>query len=300
MPFSSATGRTGAGDEPRAGAVGEPPAGVGDEPRAGAVGEPRAGRVASLAGEPVRPRAPDPEPGNAGRIAELQRLLVETEGVEEFLHGLAVLAAGLLPGGLSCGMALEAEGRHMTAACSDEVASQVDEVQYLLEDGPCPEALRHRQVVGLEDTAAPGTWPGFASQAAAYGIRSCLSLPLTAAGRVIGALNLYSTVPHAFGAAEREQAVEFAQHAAGALAVASRLAAYTALTCQLRASLATRAVIDQALGVIMARWGCNQAAAFGLLRAESQQRNIKLRDLAREIVTAASGEQPQPPPFARA
>src|SRR5215467_7720125 len=64
-------------------------------------------------------------------VAELQQLLVATEGVEDFLQGLASLAAGLLSGGLSCGVAVEADGKPVTAACSDEVASQIDEVQYL-------------------------------------------------------------------------------------------------------------------------------------------------------------------------
>jgi GAF domain-containing protein len=248
-----------------------------------------------LTGEPAN------EPASrdvVGSIAELQRLLLETQGVDEFLHGMAVLAAGLLPGGLSCGMAVETDGKPTTAACSDEVASQVDEVQFLLGEGPCLDALRDQKPVSVEDTAGTPRWPGFAPQAAAYGIRSCLCLPLAAGGSTIGVLNLYSRVPCAFGPGDVERAGEFAGHASGALAVASRLAAYTALTDQLRASLVSRAVIDQALGVIMGQKRCTQAEAFAILRTASQKRNIKLRELAREVVTEVSGEPPQPPPFA--
>jgi putative methionine-R-sulfoxide reductase with GAF domain len=233
-------------------------------------------------------------------VAELQRLLVATESVEDFLQGLAALAAGLLSDGLSCGVAVEADGKPVTAACSDEVASQIDEVQYLLGEGPCLVALRDQKVVSVEDTAQTGKWPGFAPQAAAYGIRSCLSVPLTSTDRPMGALNLYSPVPRAFGSDDVRRAEEFAGHASDALAVASRLAAYTSLVDQLRTSLVSRAVIDQALGVIMGQKRCTQSEAFGILREASQQRNIKLRELAREVVTEVSGEPPQPPPVAGA
>jgi GAF domain-containing protein len=230
-------------------------------------------------------------------ITELQHLLLETEDVEKFLQGMVGLAARLVVGGLSCGMTLATDGKPLTAACSDEIASQVDEVQYMLDEGPCPEALRARHGVRVHDTVDEIRWPGFAAHAAAFGIRSCVSLPLMIDGKPVGALNCYSRAPGAFGSAETQRAENFALNASAALAVATRLAAYSALTDQLRASLATRAVIDQAIGVIMAKECCTQAEAFGILRTASQKRNLKLREIARKIVSSVSGEQPEPPPF---
>ena len=58
-----------------------------------------------------------------------------------------------------------------------------------------------------------------------------------------------------------------------------------------------RAVIYQALGVIMAQERCTQAKAFEILRTASQNTNLKLRDVAAAIVTSVSGEPPQPHPF---
>jgi AmiR/NasT family two-component response regulator len=78
------------------------------------------------------------------------------------------------------------------------------------------------------------------------------------------------------------------------LSLALRLASYAALTDQLRSSLASRTVIDQAIGVIMAQERCTQTRAFDLLRSASQNRNVKLRDIAAAIVTSVSGEPPQP------
>jgi GAF domain-containing protein len=156
--------------------------------------------------------------------------------------------------------------------------------------------MRHGHLVRIEDTADAAQWPKFEGQAATQGIRSCLALPLIADGKPVGALNLYARTAAAFGTAETRRAENFAENASGALALALRLASYAALTDQMRSSLASRAVIDQAIGVIMAQERCTQARAFAMLRTASQNGNVKLRDIATAIVTSVSGERPQPPP----
>ena len=115
---------------------------------------------------------------------------------------MAVLAARLVGGGLSCGMTMQPNGRPVTVACSDPVAARVDEVQYELDDGPCLHAMRDGHMVRIEDTADKAGWPEFEAQAASHGIRSCLALPLNADGKPVGALNLYARAASAFGAAE--------------------------------------------------------------------------------------------------
>jgi GAF domain-containing protein len=235
---------------------------------------------------------------NEGNIRELHRALLSTQGVEEFLHELAVLAARLVGGGLSCGMTMQPDGKPATVACSDPLAARVDEVQYQLDDGPCLHALRNGCVVRIEDTAEKARWPEFEAQAAAYGIRSCLALPLNADGKPVGALNLYAREASAFGPAEARRAENFAENASGALSLAIKLASHAALIEQLRSSLASRGVIDQALGIIMAREQCTQDRAFAIMRAASQNTNVKLRDIASAVVTSITGEPPRSaPPF---
>ena len=231
-----------------------------------------------------------------GNLGELHGALLSTEGVEEFLHETAVLAAGLVRGGLSCGMTMQPNGRPLTVACSDPVAARVDEVQYELDDGPCLHAMRDGHMVRIEDTAEKARWPEFEAQAASHGIRSCLALPLNTDGKPVGALNLYAREASAFGTAESRLAENFAHNASGALSLATRLASHAALIEQLRSSLASRGVIDQALGIIMAREHCTQERAFAILRAASQNSNVKLRDIAASVVTSVTGEPPQPPP----
>jgi GAF domain-containing protein len=229
-------------------------------------------------------------------LKALHDALVNTEDVEQFLHEMAVLAARLVGGDLACGMTMRSSGRPVTVACSDPVAATVDRVQYELDDGPCLHAMRDGHVVHIQDTADKARWPEFERRAAAHGIRSCLALPLRAEGRRIGALNLYARDAAAFGAAEARRAADFAENASGALTLAIRLASHAALIEQLRASMASRTAIDQALGIVMAREQCTQARAFAILRSASQNSNKKLRDIASAIVTSVSGEPPQPSP----
>ena len=97
----------------------------------------------------------------------------------------------------------------------------------------------------------------------------------------------------AFGPAETARAEQFAGHASGALTLALRMASCNDTNDQLRSSMVSRAVIDQALGVIMATERCPQDRAFAVLKTVSQNTNVKIRDLAASIVTSVSGEPPR-------
>jgi GAF domain-containing protein len=234
-------------------------------------------------------------------LAELQRALLTTDSVEQFLHELALLAARAVGAGdgdpdpMSCGMALRQRGRPAPAtACSDPLASGADQVQYQSGDGPALHVLRHAGAVNVHDTATDGRWPRFGRQAASLGIRSCYAAPLIYEGDPAGALMLYARRPGAFGPEQARRADKFARHAGGALTLSLRMASCADQNDQLRSSIVSRAVIDQALGVIMATERCPQDRAFALLRSTSQNTNVKLRDLAATIVTRVSGEPPGP------
>jgi GAF domain-containing protein len=228
-------------------------------------------------------------------LAGLQKALLDTETPQQFLHELAVLAARTVSDGLSCGMALQYRGsRQATAtAGSDQVAADADAAQLEAGDGPAVHALRTVAPAGVDDTAADQRWPRFSRQAAALGIGSCYAVPLVSDGVAVGALALYARKPGAFGDVETGRADELARHASGALTLSLRMASCADQNEQLRSSIVSRAVIDQALGVIMATEHCPQDRAFAMLRSVSQNTNVKLRDLATTIVTNVSGEPPK-------
>jgi len=225
----------------------------------------------------------------------LQNALLNTTNVEQFLHELAVLATRTVADELCCGMTLRQRGRlPATAACTDPLAAQADDVQFQTGDGPSLYATRRGERVHIQDMTRHDRWPRFCGRAVSLGIRSCLVVPLSTAGEPVGALALYARRPFAFGPDETRRADRFARHASGALALALRMASCEDLNDQLRSSIASRTVIDQALGVIMATEHCPQEKAFALLRTVSQNTNVKLRDLAATIVTSVSGEPPRP------
>jgi GAF domain-containing protein len=157
------------------------------------------------------------EVADTENLRELHGALLSTQSVEQFLHEMAVMAARLVGGGLSCGMTMQPSGRPVTVACSDQVAAQVDEVQYELDDGPCLHAMRDGSMVCIEDTAEKARWPEFEAEAASHGIRSCLALPLSADGRPVGALNLYSRQVSAFGITEARRVARRAHRAVAVL-----------------------------------------------------------------------------------
>lgn len=251
------------------------------------------------------PTQPSPEANSdnediSAGITELHNVLLDSESIDKFVQELAVQAARLVAGSLSCGITLRRGTQTTTVACSDDLASDVNHMQYDLLEGPILTAIEDRCEVRVDDMAAELRWPRFASAAAECGVRSCLSLPLIAQDETVGVLTLYALTPEAFGEDETRRAEKFAEPAAGAMALGLRLVTYADLIDQLRTSLASRAVIDQAVGVIMGQERCTQHKAFAALRTASQNRNVKLRDIAREVVANASGEPPQPPPFEHA
>jgi GAF domain-containing protein len=232
-------------------------------------------------------------------VTELQDALLRMDTVEDFLGELARLAAGIVAGGGSCGMTLGRPGRKpVTVACSDSLAARADEAQYEAGDGPCLTAIREGRMVRIDALRADERWPAFGEKAASLGVRSSLSLPLVQDGKPLGALNVYARKDGAFGPGQIQRAEKLAANGSGALALALRLSDVMARNEQLRSSLESRPVIDQAMGIIMALRGCTPEQALKLLRTQSQNGNVKLRDVAAEIVARVSGEPPSKPnPF---
>ena len=131
-------------------------------------------------------------------------------------------------------------------------------------------------------------------------MRSSLSLPLLVDGRSLGAINLYSdTRPDAFGEPGiRQRAADFADRASVALTVTIRRHEQDRTARQLEEAMASRTLINQAIGVIMAEQHCDAHVAFDLLRRQSQARNRKLREVAEDLITRVSGAPPvAPAPF---
>lgn len=215
--------------------------------------------------------------------ARLYALLAGTNSLDEFLHQLAGVAADRLDRRLSCGITVEIGDQVGTIASSDEFATALDQAQYRAGAGPCLTVMREQLAIEVTD-AELGRWPEWREYARASGLRKMLSMPLRTVGDTMGALNVYSRSAVHFTDGDRATAAFFASQAGGAVAVASRLVHQAELVAHLEAALTSRAVIDQAKGVLMAQERCTADEAFELLRKASQNRNVKLRDVAEHVV----------------
>ena len=232
-----------------------------------------------------------------GAVPELAGLLLSTRSVEGFLDDLAAAAAASSPVPMSCGITLAQQRRPTTVASSDALARSVDEGQYGTGQGPCLQALHDGQVVEVADFAAERRWGTYPAYALAFGVRSSLSVPLVADDLAVGALNLYAGATGVFDDAERARVQALAAQCSAVLSVVLRQARQVELTEQLRDALASRSIIDQAVGIIMGQQRCAATQAFAVLRTASQHRNRKLRDIAADVITSTSGQRPEPVTF---
>jgi small neutral amino acid transporter SnatA (MarC family) len=144
----------------------------------------------------------------------------------------------------------------------------------------------------VEDTRTDTRWPAFTKTAADRGVLSTLSLPLTAGPGAIGALNMYSKTVNGF--VDDDEAAVFGVQAAIVLSNAQAFWAAQQLASDLEIALESRAVIEQAKGIIIGARRCSPDAAFDILVKQSQRENRKLREVAVEIVRDAATDPDSP------
>ena len=129
----------------------------------------------------------------------------------------------------------------------------------------------------VTDLTTEQRWPLFAARAAELGVASMLSLQLFGEGDNLGALNLYSRAPGAFGDESEQVGLLVAAHAA---------IAYIGVRKETHAAQALihRDLIGQAKGILSERYQISGERAFLLLTRISQNSNRKLHEIAVELV----------------
>ncbi|WP_442933761.1 ANTAR domain-containing protein [Micromonospora sp. CPCC 205556] len=143
--------------------------------------------------------------------------------------------------------------------------------------------------ISVPDMATEKRWPEWAEYAHSREVGSSLSVGLPIQEAVVGALNVYGGQAHAFDAEAIDVAERFAAYAAVALANAHLYDTTATLAEQMREAMRSRAVIEQAKGIIMGERRCSPEEAFALLSKISQDTNRKVRDVAAALVSRAVG-----------
>ena len=225
----------------------------------------------------------DSSPLSAG-LRAMARFYVGDATLHEALQRVSELSLEALPGADFAGITMLLEGRPRTGVFTDEAAPEIDSTQYETGIGPCMDAFRHKQVFRIDDVHTDHQWVAFSETAAAYGVCSVMSLPLIAGHEGLGALNFYSRTK-AFSDEDVEVGIAFATQAAILLANAQAYWDAQQLSENVNAAMQSRAIIEQAKGILMGAQQCTADEAFQILVRISQRENRKLREIAEEFVT---------------
>ncbi|TCM46824.1 GAF and ANTAR domain-containing protein [Kribbella sp. VKM Ac-2568] len=171
------------------------------------------------------------------------------------------------------------------AEVTNPVVAELNQLQIDAGSGPLIEAAEGSEPVLVDDTRAESRWPGWAERAAGRGIGTVLHHPMLTKTRTIGVLSFYSADPGAFTAYDEALAQILCQHATVAVA-------YARNEETLAEALEARAVVGQAIGILMERHNLTERGAFSVLRRYSQDYNVKLRSIADQLISSRS----LPPP----
>lgn len=227
--------------------------------------------------------APDAEPDGdlppvLSAMTAISRDIARTPGVEETLTSVTRACVDLLPCVVAASvLSVEGPEKHSSLGPTSALATNLDELQNRLQEGPCWDAATSDAVTRAPDLTADGRWPRFGPAAVESGVRSMLSFRLFTFDRRVAALNLFAEATDAFSDEAETIGGMLATHAATAMTANDR-------ELQFRSALASRDLIGQAKGILMERYDIDAVRAFELLSTLSSDRNIRLADLAAKIV----------------
>ena len=234
----------------------------------------------------------------ATRIVALADTPDDVSNLDARLAAIAQAAADTVTPVSYASITAVRDGSPTTVAATSELATAVDQAQYADDSGPCLDALHDGTPVGVDDIPATMTWPGFRDAALRMGLHASLSIPLFAgSGAPIAALNLYSHDPLAMVPLN-----------AGVWAVYNtdpaphprpdKLLVDTGgedLVAGLVQAFEVRAVIQRAIGVVMAGEHCSAEDAYLTLRVRAAEAGTSLTGIATALHPHLSqGGEPRP------
>ncbi len=227
-----------------------------------------------------------PQPSTVGDVLEyLGRSSDPQQPMAGPLQGVADLVKTVLPGGPEVSVTLMTRKRPSTVVATGQLAVDLDEDQYEHGHGPCLHAATTWEIADVPDTRRETRWPDYARHAVEHGTLSSLSVPLVIDDpQVSGALNIYAGPPNAFDEASRSVATRMAPYAAIAAGNLSHHERALRRVGDLEAALASRAVIEQAKGILMERHNVTAYGAFRILARASLHTHMTVRRLAEHLV----------------
>lgn len=217
----------------------------------------------------------------------LSRLASNRLPLEDLLTQVATYAVQAIPGADGAGLTLLEQDRADTIVATAPFVTEIDDIQYGMNQGPCISAARDGQTVVSGSLGGDSRWPRFGGRIARLGVHSVVSLPLITPDGVVGAMNVYAHGKNVLDDRAAELGQIFAIPAAIAVQNAHVLAQTRRLANRLQSALELRRVIDRAVGILMSRSGITDDEALERLRSLSQREHRRLPEVAHRIVDEA-------------
>lgn len=224
-------------------------------------------------------------------LHELGRLRFGEMRVEDAMHEIVqtthtifnVDGAGL--------MLADADHHLRNVAVSDERLGHLEDLQVRHQEGPCIAAFGDKAVVAAQDLTQDHRWPAFSDAAVARGIRAVLASPLPYNQDAVGVVAVLSEDRQPWSAEAELALLAFTDLAA--LLIASMMIGQqqSELATQLQSALNSRAVIEQAKGVLMGQQGLSAHAAYEQLRDQARAQRRKLVAVSADLVRSTASER---------
>jgi hypothetical protein len=227
-------------------------------------------------------------------LERLSEALSREDDLRKLMHQVCEQVVRAVPGLDEATVTLLDNGEPFTAASTSDLVARLDGVQYNSGAGPCLEAAETGRLVRATIREAQDRWPVFGAESRAAGMGSFLSAPLTVDSEHSGAVNGYSRRGHGFLELDAPLLALYTTAVETALRSHSMYLQAFKLAAQLRTALRSRAVIDQAKGVLIAVHAITADEAFRLLVEQSQRENIKLHGLAERFIADLIGRPASP------
>jgi len=242
-----------------------------------------------LSGQDAASRTPH-DSSIAEAFSQLARLSARSDH-EHYLTEVARICGQVIAPAAAISVTVGPPADPAVLASDHQLAQSMDALQMQANEGPCQEAWESGRVVLTNRLDEDDRWPDLARMAAHDRVAIVLAVPIQIGDDPVGVVNAYATEPDTFVDLDVHTAELLASAVASVIHQVGEHDRLTNLTGQLEEALTSRAAIDQAKGIIVARYGCDPEEAFQRLVRVSRNQNIKVREVARMLV-----EQAQHPP----
>lgn len=219
--------------------------------------------------------------GSSALFDQLAAIVYEQADFDEVYRAICHSAPQLVDGCDHASLMVHQNDRFVTAAVSDDVARRVDDLERASGEGPCVDAIVDEALQLEPELTGAGQWPQLARHVLRdTPVRGVAGFRIIIEHKKVGALNLFSDRSRALTMTSANQGIILASFASVALAAVGRQEKADTLA----GGLKSNREIGKAIGLMMAFHKVSDAAAFEILRQTSQDMNLKISDIARQVV----------------